>query len=55
MDRSGGLSKLNKKGIIGIIIILFVVAAIFDLMNQGLGYSILPQFLKDIVDSIFNN
>ena len=50
-----GITMLNKRAIIVVILFIFLIAAVFDLMNQGAGYELLPQFLKDVSDSIFRN
>lgn len=46
---------LNKRAIIIVLLFIFAIAAVFDLMNQGAGYEMLPQFLKDFSDTIFRN
>ena len=42
-----------KSLIIIAVVIIFIIAAFFDLKSKGLGYKLLPKPLKTIVDRLF--
>ena len=53
MYRVIGVENMKTWVIIAVIII-FIVAAIADLMKKGLGYKLLPAPLKRMVDKVFH-
>ena len=46
---------MNKKWLITGAIIVLVIATALDLKFQGLGYSLLPESIQELVDKVFQN